>query len=67
MVDDEWERGIIGASVISLGHALGVLVPSHQMHAAFFMVDTSLVEVEHPMVTKMRNIEEEKNRLHVSF
>lgn len=67
MVDDEWERGIVGATVVSLGSLLGVLVPSHQMHAAFFMVDTQLVQVEHPMVANIRHIENEKNKLQVSL
>lgn len=67
IVDDERDHGIFGAAVVSLGPILGVVVPTHQMHTALFMFNTSLVEVEHPIVSKMKTIMDEKNRLQVSL
>lgn len=66
IVDDEWDHGIFGAAVVSIGQLLGVIVPTHKMHGAFFMFDTSLIEVEHPMVVKMQKIMEEKEKLEVN-
>lgn len=67
IVDEEWDSGLYGSAVVSVGHVLGVVVPSSDAHSALFMFDGGLVEVEHPMVQKLKKILDKKNELDVSF